>query len=103
VIDDHFDDLADATCTRRAAALLGRSRATHYRRLQPPKLGPPKPRPSPGNALCETERQHILSVLRSDEFCDLAPAQIWARLLDDGVYLRSIATVPAVAHRRREP
>ncbi len=93
MIDDHFDDLADATCTRRAAALLGRARATHYRRLQPPRLGPPKPRPAPANALTEAERQAILGVLRSEELCDLAPAQIWARLLDDGIYLCSIATM----------
>jgi putative transposase len=93
VIDDHFDDLAKATCTRKAAALLGRARATHYRHQRPPVLGPPTPRPAPVNALSETERQHVLSVLRTPEFCDLAPAQIWARLLDDGIYLCSIATM----------
>ena len=93
MIDDHFDDLAKHTCTRRAAHLLGRARATHYRRQLPPRQGPPVPRPAPANALTETERAHILSVLRSEEYCDLAPAQIWARLLDDGIYLCSIATM----------
>jgi putative transposase len=93
VIDDHFDDLARLTCTRRAAALLGRARATHYRRQKPPVAGPPAPRPTPANALSETERRHVLSVLRSPEFRDLAPAQVWARLLDDGIYLCSIATM----------
>jgi len=34
-----------------------------------------------------------LSVLRSEEYCDLAPAQVWARLLDDGIYLCSIRTM----------
>ena len=56
-------------------------------------FGPPTPRPAPVNALSEIERQHILSVLRSPQFCDLAPAQIWARLLDDGIYLCSISTM----------
>lgn len=93
MIDDHFDDLAKVTCTRRAAALLGRARATHYRRQKPPVAGPPAPRPTPANALSETERRHVLSMLRSPEFCDLAPAQVWARLLDDGIYLCSIATM----------
>ena len=105
MIDDHFDDLADSTCVRRAAQLLGRARATHYRRCRPPKLGPPAPRPAPVNALSETERQHILAVLRSPEFCDLAPAQVWARLLDDGVYLCSISTMYrllAIAGESRE-
>jgi len=93
VIDDHFDELAETTCTRQAAALLGRPRATHYRRRQPSVVGPARPRPAPANALSETERQHILSVLRSPAYCDLAPAQVWARLLDDGIYLCSIATM----------
>jgi putative transposase len=35
----------------------------------------------------------VLAVLRSDEFCDLAPAQVWARLLDEGRYLCSISTM----------
>ena len=105
MIDDHFDELAKQTCVRRAAALLGRPRATNYRRHQPPKLGPPVPRPAPANALTETERQHVLAVLRSPEYSDLAPAQVWARLLDDGVYLCSIATMYrllAVAGENRE-
>ena len=93
MIDDHFDGLAEVTCTRRAAQLLGRPRATHYRRCQPPRLGPPAPRSTPANALSEAERQHILSVLRSEPYCDLAPAQVWARLLDDGIYLCSISTM----------
>ena len=105
MIDDHFDELAKHTCTRRAAALLGRPRSSHYRRQQPPVLGPKRPRPTPANALSEAERQHILSVLRSTEFCDVAPAQVWARLLDDGIYLCSIATMYrllAIAGENRE-
>jgi putative transposase len=105
VIDDHFDDLAKLTCTRRAVGLLGRSRATHYRQLRGPRLGPPAPRPAPANSLSEAEREHVLAVLRSPEFCDLAPAQIWARLLDDGIWLCSISTMYrllAVAGENRE-
>lgn len=105
MIDDHFDDLAKVTCTRRAAGLLGRARATHYRHLKGPRLGPPAPRPTPVNALSETERQGVLGVLRSPEFCDLAPAQVWARLLDDGTWLCSISTMYrllAIAGESRE-
>jgi putative transposase len=105
VIDDHFDDLAKVTCTRRAAGLLGRPRATHYRHLKGPLHGPPAPHPAPANALSEAERQQVLTVLRSPEFCDLAPAQVWARLLDDGIWLCSISTMYrllAVAGENRE-
>jgi putative transposase len=93
VIAEHFADLEAATSTARACELLGASRATHYRRRRPPVPGPPPRRPSPPNALSQAEREHILSVLRSQEHCDLAPAQIWARLLDDATYLCSISTM----------
>jgi putative transposase len=93
VIDEHLDGLAGVTSLKRACALLGASRSTRYRRRQAPVHGPALPRPTPPNALSETERQHVLGVLRSEEYCDLAPAQVWARLLDDGIYLCSISTM----------
>jgi putative transposase len=105
VIDEHFDDLEAVTSTKQACALLGACRATRYRRRRPPVSGPPAPRPTPPNALSEAERRHILSVLRSEQYCELAPAQVWARLLDDGVYLCSISTMYrllAVAGESRE-
>jgi putative transposase len=93
VIDACFDDLEAVTCTKRACELLGKSRATHYRQQTPRVHGPPRPRPAPPNKLSEAERQRVLTLLRSPEYCDLAPAQVWARLLDDGVYLCSISTM----------
>ena len=39
------------------------------------------------------ERQHLLEVLHQRRFCDLPPAQVWARLLDEGTYLASISTM----------
>jgi putative transposase len=39
------------------------------------------------------ERQQVLDVLHEPRFCDLPPAQVWARLLDDGIYLASISTM----------
>jgi len=93
VIEAHFDDLEAVTSTKAACALLGASRATRYRRRRLPVAGPPAPRPAPPNALSEAERQRILAVLRCEEYCDLAPAQVWARLLDDGIYLCSISTM----------
>ena len=100
-----FSDLVKVTSTKRACDLLGKPRATHYRGQRPPRLGPPTPRPAPPNKLTEAERQHILRLLRSDEYCDLAPAQVWARLLDDGVYLCSISAMYrllAIAGENRE-
>ena len=83
MIDEHFEPLRVATSTKQACGLLGQPRATHYRRKQPPVLGPPAPRSMPTNALTEAERQQVLTALRSPEYCDLAAAQVWAKLLDD--------------------
>lgn len=105
MIDQHFAELEAVSSTKAACELLGASRASLYRRRRPPVLGPPAPRPIPPNALSEAERQHILAVLRSEEYCDLAPAQVWARLLDDGIYLCSISTMYrllAIAGENRE-
>jgi len=93
VIDEAFTALREIVSTKRACRLVGKSTATFYRCRQAPRLGPPVPRPVPANALSETERQEVLAVLRSPEFCDLAPAQVWARLLDEGRYLCSISTM----------
>ena len=93
MIAEHLEDLEAVTSTKRACALLGASRATIYRRRKPTAPGPAAPRPEPANKLTEAERQQILAVLRSAEYCDLAPAQVWARLLDDGIYLCSISTM----------
>lgn len=93
MIDEHLPDLEAVTSTKRACELLGAPRATLYRRRNP-SPPPPKPaRPEPANKLTEAERQRILSVLRDEQYCDLAPAQVWARLLDDGIYLCSIRTM----------
>ena len=105
MIEAHFGELEAVTSTSAACDLLGVSRATCYRRRRPPVAGPPAPRPAPSNKLTEAERQQVLTVLRSDEYCDLAPAQVWARLLDDGIYLCSISTMYrllAVAGENRE-
>ena len=54
------------------------------------------------------ERRRVLEVLTSDRFVDLAPLQIYAQLLDEGVYLCSVSTMyrvlaqnALVAERRR--
>lgn len=80
--------------TRPACELVGRPRATHYRRLRPPAERPPRaPRPTPSNALSDAERDSILELLRSERFVDASPAQVWATLLDEGTYLVSVSTM----------
>jgi putative transposase len=92
VIEDTFTQIEPLLGTKAACAATGRARASHYRHRQDRRAGPPKPRPSPPNALTEAERQHILGLLRSPGFVDQSPTQVWAILLDKGIYLASIST-----------
>ena len=91
-------ELAAHVGTQAACALLGRSRASHYRaeaRARRPAgpLRPPPPRATPGNALTEAERAEILRVLGEPRFADKSVAQVWATLLDEGTYLASQRTM----------
>ena len=77
-----------------ACRALGISRATLYRRRRPP--APPasrSPRPRPPRALSDPERQAVRAVLDSERFCDTAPAEVVATLLDEGVWLGSERTM----------
>ncbi len=108
MIDQTFSEVRTLAGTRAACAAVGRSRATHYQALHPRRLGPPRPRPTPANALAASEQQSVLEVLRG-RFVDSAPAQAWATLLDEGTYLASQSTMyrllranGEVSERRRQ-
>ena len=55
--------------------------------------GPPAPRPPSPRAITDEEADTIIEVLNGERFCDQAPAQIWAELLDEGTYLASTSTM----------
>ena len=93
MIGETFGALVPMVGVSPACELTGVSRATHYRKMKPPVYGPPKPRPTPPNALSDAERSRILTELRRPEHADLAVAQVWARLLDEDVYLASQSTM----------
>ena len=92
--------------------LTGMVRSTATRRrtaatAPTPAVSAP-PAPDPVNKLTDLERRRVLEVLTSDRFVDLAPLQIYAQLLDEGVYLCSVSTMyrvlaenTLVAERRR--
>lgn len=61
-----------------------------------------EPAIEPVNKLTELERQLVLAVLTSDRFVDLAPLQIFAQLLDEGVYLCSVSTMYRVLRENRQ-
>jgi putative transposase len=96
------DELTPLIGVRRACALTGRARASHYRDAVGPVHGPPAPRCSPPNKLSDAEFDELLDVLNSADFVDLAPAQVWAILLDAGTYLASISTMYRVLRSKGE-
>jgi len=95
--------MAPMIATVAACTAAGRPRATHYRRH---RLSPAPERPVPvphldraqPSALTTRERAGILAVLHSERFCDAAPAQVWATLLDEGTYLGSQSTFYRLLH-----
>jgi putative transposase len=46
-----------------------------------------RPRPQPAHALSAAEKAAVQTILNSDRFCDQAPRQVYAHLLDEGRYL----------------
>ena len=97
VTDEAIAVLAPRTGTRAACAAVGAPQASYYRRR---RASPPPPRPAPvphagrvqPRALSQAERQQILGALHCERFADLAPAEVWATLLDEGIYLGSVST-----------
>lgn len=84
---------------RRAAALVGVSRTTANRKPAPPR---DRSAVAPPNKLTPAERAAILAALNSTEFVDLAPMQVYTKLLDAGVYLGSLSTFYRVLEENRQ-
>ena len=80
-------------------AAVGLARATYYRRLKPkqPRRGTASPR-----KLGEEERRTVLAALHEPRFADLAPAEVYATLLDEGSYLCSERTMYRVLAENSE-
>jgi putative transposase len=99
------------TAVEQLSALVGvkAACASHYR---PHPANPttaaasgepsPRQRQMQPRALSDVERQAVLDVLHSERFVDMAPAEIYATLLDEGVYLCSESTMYRLLRERGE-
>jgi len=86
-----------------ACAALAIPRASVYRHRRAEPLT--KPRPTPARALSAPERQVVLDTLHEPRFVDQTPTEVFATLLDEGVYLCSIRTMYRIldaSHEIRE-
>jgi putative transposase len=79
---------------------LGVPRPSYYRQQSPPPASSARPRPP--LALSVGEEQAVLNVLHSERFVDQAPAEVYATLLDEGVYHCSVRTLYRVLERYDE-
>jgi len=84
-------ELSDRVGKTVACRALGVPRASPYRPMQP--SAPRRVRPTPARALDASERQTVLDHLHSERFSDKAPAEVYATLIDEDVYLCSIRTM----------
>ena len=93
-------ELAPMTGVAEACRLLAVPRSTYYRR-QPTSIAHAPRRPADprqttrhaSRALSGEERTQIRAVLNSERFVDCAPREVYATLLDEGVYLCSWPTM----------
>ena len=96
------EELAGTTGVDPACRALGVSRSSLYRtRRPPPKRETTSPRSHP-RALSPLERQRVLGHLHEDRFLDIAPASIYATLLEEGKYLASIRTMYRILDTAKE-
>ncbi len=95
MISEALTALEPLTLVKAACALLGKPRATLYRQRHPPQVRErhPGPRMAHPAALSDGEQAQLLAVLNAERFADKSPAQVWAVLLDEGVYLASVSTM----------
>jgi putative transposase len=84
-----------------ACLAVGISRAYFYRNRKPTCGAPPSPPARPGRkrSLTPAQQEQILAELNSERFLDCSPRQVWATLIDEGVYLCSWRTMYRLLHQ----
>jgi putative transposase len=94
--------LAQNVGARAACDALGVPRASYYRyqsRLERARQGE---RPASPLALTREEQQVVLALLHAERFVDKAPPEVYATLLDEGIYHCSIRTMYRLLAREGE-
>ena len=86
--------LASITNWTKACRALGVARASVYRFFRrKDKPSTPNDPLKPERSLTEDEKRLVLDTLNCQRFVDMPPAEVYATLLDEGVYLCSIRTM----------
>jgi putative transposase len=78
------EKLGETAGVSQACRALSVPRSSLYRSRRPQEA--PSPRPTPPRALSPEEKRAVRAILNSDQFCDDAPREVYATLLDQGEY-----------------
>jgi putative transposase len=94
------EELSQQVGVARACAALSVPRSSLYRARQTER--PSSPRPPSKRMLSQAEQRTVRDVLNSERFADSAPRQVYAALLDEGLYLCSWRTMYRILDRYQE-
>jgi len=94
--------LAKKVLVSRACEALGFPRSSLYRAHQPRPETEEQPRPTPPRALSQAEKDTVRAALNNARFQDNSPRQVYATLLDEGIYHCSISTMFRVLYEHDE-
>jgi putative transposase len=95
--------LASIVNWTQACRALGVARASVYR-FWKSKGNPVQPKvpTKPERSLSDAEKKNVLGVLHSERFVDIAPQEVYATLLDEGIYLCSVRTMYRILEENKE-
>jgi hypothetical protein len=88
-----MEELAAQVGVTTACGALGVPRSSRYAARQSRPLKERSPAPPPPRALTACEKATVRETLNSDRFADQAPREVYATLLDEGVYRCSVPTM----------
>ena len=97
-------DLSEQVSHSAACRAFGVARSGFYRRRRPPQARPAMctaARPV-RRRLSPEERAAVVETLNSERFADASASQVYATLLDEGVYLCSISTMYRILRGARQ-
>jgi putative transposase len=97
---DAVEELQETTGVAEACRVLGVQRRSVYRARQP--QSEPAPRLAPARALKPEEKAEVRVILNSERFCDCAPREVYATLLDEGRYFCDWRTMYRVLEEHDE-
>jgi putative transposase len=97
---DAVEELKETTGVAEACRVLGVQRRSVYRARQP--YPEPSPRSTPARALKPEEKAAVRAILNSERFCDCAPREVYATLLDEGRYFCDWRTMYRVLEEHDE-